>query len=55
VVIAVITVFYQLSIPLPARGYRVAIWFAIGILYFALIGRAVSSFPGRRVRARARA
>jgi ethanolamine permease len=40
IVIAVVTIFYQLSDPVYRQGViGVAIWFAIGIIYFAAIGR----------------
>jgi len=40
VVVAVVTIFYQLSDSTYRAGvFGVAVWFAIGILYFALLGR----------------
>jgi ethanolamine permease len=40
IVIALVTIFYQLSDPVYRQGViGVAIWFAIGILYFAVHGR----------------
>jgi ethanolamine permease len=40
IVIAVVTLLYQLFDPVYRQGvFWVAIWFAIAILYFALLGR----------------
>jgi len=40
IVIAVVTIFYQLSDPVYRQGViGVAIWFAVGIAYFAAVGR----------------
>ncbi len=40
IVIALVTIFYQLSDPVYRQGViGVAIWFAIGIVYFAVHGR----------------
>jgi ethanolamine permease len=40
IVIAVVTIYYQLLDPVYRVGvYGVAAWFAVGIVYFALIGR----------------
>jgi ethanolamine permease len=40
VVISLVTIFYQLKDPIYRSGMiGVAIWFAVGIVYFALVGR----------------
>jgi ethanolamine permease len=40
IVIAVVTLYYQIKDPNFFKGvFWVAVWFAVGILYFALIGR----------------
>jgi ethanolamine permease len=40
ILIGMVTIYYQLTDPVYRQGVLgVAVWFAIGILYFALIGR----------------
>ena len=40
VVIALVTLYYQLQDPVYRNGvYATAVWYALGLLYFATVGR----------------